>query len=113
MSHRHAKQGESAGTARNEAQRRAHELKHDALLDRQTHFDKRCAIGRVACVGAGRARVFQTWIIDKNLNVEVLLAKDARPHGPARSDSPALLSRFGRARETREERTEITLSHLI
>ena len=64
MSHRHAKQGESAGTARNEAQRRAHELKHDALLDRQTHFDKRCAIGRVACVGAGRARVFQTWIID-------------------------------------------------
>jgi len=64
MSHRHAKQGESAGTARNEAQRRAHELKHDALLDRQTHFDKRCAIGRAACVGAGRARVFQTWIID-------------------------------------------------
>jgi len=64
MSHRHIKQEESAGTARNEAQRRAHELKHDALLDRQTHFDKRCAIGRVACVGAGRARVFQTWIID-------------------------------------------------
>jgi len=27
--------------------------------------------------------------------------------------SPALLSRFGRAREAREERTEITLSHLI
>ena len=110
MSHRHDKQGESAGTARNEAQRRAHELKHDALLDRQTHFDKRCAIGRVACVGAGCARVFQTWIIDMS---KLLLAKYARRHGPARSDSPALLSRFGRAREAREERTEISLSHLI
>ena len=110
MSHRHAKQGESAGTARNEAQRRAHELKHDALLDRQTHFDKRCAIGRVACVGAGRARILQKWIIDMS---NLLPEKDARPHGPARSVSHALLSRFGRAREAREERTEITLSHLI
>ena len=75
MSHRHAKQEESAGTARNEAQRRAHELKHDALLDRQTHFDKRCAIGRVACVGAGYARVFQIWI---DTMVKLLSAKYAQ-----------------------------------
>ena len=110
MSHRHAKQGESAGTARNEAQRRAHELKHDALLDRQTHFDKRCAIGRVACAGAGCARILQKWIIDM---LKLLPAKYAQVEGGGRLRSPALLSRFGRAREAREERTEITLSHLI
>ena len=110
MSHRHAKQGESAGTARNKAQRHAHELKHDALLDRQMHFDKRCAIGRVACVCAGFARVLQTWIIDMS---KLLSAKYARVEGGGRLSSAALLSRFGRAREAREERTEITLSHLI
>jgi len=110
MSHRHEKQGESAGTARNEAQRRAHELKHDALLDRQTHFDKRCAMRAVCCAPRCLARILQKWIIDMS---NLLPEKDARPHGPARSYSPALLSRFGRAREAREERTEITLSHLI
>ncbi len=110
MSHRHVKQEESAKSARNEAQRRAHELKHDALLDQQTHFDKRCAMEVITCDPCCSTRVLRPLIINMLM---MLCVKYARPRGPARTASPALLSRYGRAREAREERAEITLSQLI
>ena len=103
-------QEERVGSKRNEAERCAHEFKRDACRYRPASFDKRCAMRAACCAPCCSARILQKWIIDMS---KLLPAKDAGPHGPARSDSPALLSRFGRAREAREERTEISLSHLI
>ena len=57
-------QEERVGSEQNEAQRRVHELKHDACSYRPARFDKRCAMRAACCAPCCSARILQKWIID-------------------------------------------------
>ena len=99
-------QDERVGSEENEAQRRAHELKHDACSYRPARFERSCAMSRnIRCRSVSSARTSPTisWHVERTpLNVRA-------GAGGCMSSSSCSRNALSRARESEERATDLSV----